>query len=153
MSSEGGARVGRGARVRFHYKLFDDRGTLVEASEDGPEEYRHGDGELFPALERALEGAVAGETRRVTLAAEDAFGTYEPERLVSLPRGALPAGAPPERGDCVPVTVVDDEDGTGQEETLDLRVVEVNGDEVVLDGNHPLAGRAVTFEVTLVAVD
>jgi len=80
-------KVAAGALVVLSYELLGEGGEPLESSaEEGELRYRHGAGEIFPALERALEGYGAGERVRVELSPEEGFGVYEPEGVVSVPR-------------------------------------------------------------------
>ena len=144
-------QIDPGSRVTIHYQLFDEEGELFESSEqDGPAEFVHGDGEVPPGLERALEGKSRGDQVRVELLQEDAFGEYMPEGLISVPRNELPDDI--ELGDLVPVVLTDDDGGELDDGDLEFRVVELRSDEAVLDANHPLAGQKVTFQVEIVAI-
>lgn len=130
--------------VSLRYELLDSEGALVEKVED-PISYLHGgyDG-IFPLVEEALHGKGIGEKVSVTLQPDDAFGEYEHDMVEVEARSSFPKdvavgmqfeGAPEE---------ADDED------FILYTVVEVTDDEVTVDGNHPLAGKTLTFncEVT-----
>ncbi len=135
----------------MHYELFTASGELLETTqEDGPVRYVHGDEEILPGLEAALEGHGAGDEVRVTLSAQDAYGDYNPEGLVSVPRQQFDDDADLEPDTWITVTVAESEET--DEGELEMRVVEVREDEVILDANHPLAGQAVTFAVSVIAV-
>ena len=145
-----------GAKITLTYELFDQEERPVEASEsDEPLEVVLGQGDLPPALEKALEGKEAGDRLRLKLPPEEAFGPFDPGALVSVPRDAIPSEEL-RRGDWIPVELVDEEGEASLEddqEELEMRVVEVNDDEVILDANHPLAGQEVTFSLEVLAVD
>jgi FKBP-type peptidyl-prolyl cis-trans isomerase SlyD len=134
--------IGPNAHVVLDYTLrLAEGGEVVDASEgeDGePITYVHGYGMLVPGLEAALAGLRAGETRTVPLSAEDAFGEHDDELLLEIDRGDFP----PE------VAVGDEFVAQGEEDDEEfLRVVEVRPDAVVVDGNHPLAGMAIVYDV------
>ena len=141
------------ARVQIHYRLLDTDGELLETTD--PEEpivYTHGDEEILSGLEKALEGHEAGEEIRVELSPEDAYGDYNPEGLIFVPRSDLPEDLELTAGEWISVGV-EDTDESGEEETeMEMRVVKVHDKEVVLDANHPLAGKRVVFEVQVVSV-
>ncbi len=145
--------------VEMHYKLFGPEGELLEdTADEGPVRYRHGEAEILPGLERELEGKEAGAPIQITLDATDAYGEYNPEGLVSVPRSELPAEHEYTKGDWISVQVeADDEDGDDADprgdDEMEMRVVEVRDTEIVLDANHPLAGRRVTFEVNILSVE
>jgi len=144
-------QVNPGNRVTIHYQLFDEEGELFESSrEEGPAEFVHGEGEIPPGLERALEGKAKGEKVRVELGQEEAFGDYMPEGLITVPRSELPDDV--ELGDLVPVRLTDDDGDELEDGELEFRVVELRGDEAVFDANHPLAGQRVTFEIEIMGI-
>ena len=146
--------ISNGAIVEMRYRLLDAEGALIEATEEGePVTYRHGDGEILPGLEKALEGAEAGGSLRITVEPEDAYGDYNPDGLVIVPRSEMPEGEAYTAGDWLSVHVEDDGSGLPEEEReMEMRVVEVNDEQVVLDANHPLAGQRVIFEVDVLSV-
>ena len=132
--------------VSLRYELFDAEGNLVENVED-PISYLHGgyDG-IFPLVEEALHGKGVGDKVSVTLQPDDAFGEYEHELVEVEPRSSFPKdvavgmqfeGAPEE---------ADDED------FILYTVIEVTDDEVTVDGNHPLAGKTLTFSCAVTHV-
>ena len=136
--------------VEISYELYDATGQLAESSkEDGNVKYMQGLGEILPGLESALEGHGAGEHLQVEIGAADAFGDYDPEGLISVPRSEFPPDAEIVPGDWIAVSVSDEGEG---EEELEMRVVEISPEAVVLDANHPLAGKSVKFEVDVISV-
>lgn len=139
-------QIGNGHVVAVEYTLRDDDGDVIDSSEgDEPLVYLHGVGQIVPGLEKALEGHAVGDTVKVSIPPEDGYGTWDPEQVVRVPRDRLPADAEPEEG--MELT------GTGPHgEEILLRVVEVEGDVVTLDANHPLAGRTLNFDVTVKSV-
>lgn len=108
----------------------------------GPIDVQLGSGDIFPQIEEALIGMAPGETRSVTIAAADAFGEYDDDNLVTIPRTQLPDDLRPEVGEELVLTGDDDEH-------FGVTVVEVNAESVTFDSNHPLAGEDLTFEITL----
>ena len=151
--------IQKGSRVELDYDLLDEGGAVVESTQgEGPITYTHGDGEILPGLERALEGHRPGETIEVALAPEDAYGDYDPEGRVVVPKSEFPEDAEIVPGDWVTVHVHhDEEDGPCDHEEgeheMELRVVSLAKSEIVLDANHPLAGKRVTFRVRVRAVE
>ncbi len=158
-------RVAEGARVTLEVELLDEDGQTLEQGEPERVEYRHGGGEIFEALERALEGASVGDEIRARLEPEEAFGAYQPEGVFRVPREEFGdhelvpgewvtievSGAEDEdedeEPDDEPFEHEDDEEGE-----LEARILEVSGAEVVLDANHPLAGRVVVARARVLAV-
>ena len=149
-------KVEERSEVELRYRLLDAEGQLIEGTDEEPIRYTHGRGSILPGLEEALEGKEAGSTLSVSLEPEQAFGAYNPEGLVSIPRTELPTEHVYEVGDWITVGVDGLEgegDDEGEEDEMEMRVVEVREQEIVLDANHPLAGQSVTFEVEILSVE
>lgn len=113
--------------------------------ESGPMELTIGAGELFPPIDEALVGMAPGEKKTVLIPAKDAFGEYEEEKVFTVPRSDLPDDLDPTVGEELVLTNEDDEE-------LGVAVVEVSGDSVTFDANHPLAGEDLTFEIELLEI-
>ena len=155
-------KIQSGKLVELDYQILDEEGRLYESSKDeGPLLYVQGAGELPEGLEAALDGASAGDELEVALAAGEAFDDYNPDGLITVPRDEFPEGVELEKGATIILHIEDDdgEDAGGEADAqedeecdLEVRIVEVGPDGVVLDANHPLAGKAVTFRVKVLAV-
>jgi FKBP-type peptidyl-prolyl cis-trans isomerase SlyD len=139
-------RVVKNAYVVLDYAIYDAEDDLIEATDgdDGqPIGLVCGYGLMLSAIESAMIGMCAGETREVTLSPEEAYGPWneDGERWV-------------DRADFPPDVAVDDEfgaiDDEGEETTL--RVVEVTEDAVLIDSNHPLAGETIRFDLMIRSV-
>jgi FKBP-type peptidyl-prolyl cis-trans isomerase SlyD len=133
--------------VSLAYKLSDAQGNLIEES-DEPMVYLHGgyDG-TFPKIEEALNEQEPGFETKIQLEPIDAFGEYDPELVKIEARGRFPE----------PLEVGMQFEGTPEEGDDDLdaliyTITDVAEDKVVLDGNHPLAGMALRFELTVTDV-
>lgn len=134
-----------GTTVEITYTLKDEAGDVLDSNEgQAPLRYVHGRREIVPGLERALDGLRAGDERQVTVAAADAYGPVDPAAVAEVPRQTVPAEA------LVPGTplVARRQDGA----TRPVRVKEVRESTVVLDLNHPLAGKTLHFDVRIVDV-
>ena len=119
-------------------------GEVVDSTEgDDPIEFIQGHENIIPGLERELYGLKVGDSKTVRVVAKDAYGEIDPDALVDVPRDEIPKDIPVKLG--VELTVRN-EDG----ELLDARIVSVSKDSVQLDFNHPLAGKDLDFEVTVV---
>ena len=130
--------------VSIHYKLFDEDGNELDASfADTPLHYLHGHDQIVPGLERALDGKSEGDAASVTVPPEEGFGVRDDERLVEVPRSQF--DFEPEIGQAVEAQMP-----SGQ--AVHLVITGVTDDAVTLDGNHPLADRTFTFEVTVAGV-
>lgn len=139
-------KIAKDSVVSLNYELFDSSGELLEQVET-PISYLHGgyDG-IFPLVEEALHGKSVGDRISVTMQPDDAFGEYdhglvEVEARSSFPKevkvGMQFEGGPED---------ADDDD------YLLFTVVDVTDDEVTVDGNHPLAGKTLTFNCTVTGV-
>ena len=137
-------QVTKNTVVSINYELSDVDGNLIEKT-DEPIEYLHGgyDG-IFPLVEQALSGKSAGEVCRVRLEPEDAFGEYDAELVHLEPRDKFP--------DNISVGMRFEGRGSESGTTLIYTVTDVAADKVVVDGNHPLAGKALDFTCTVAAV-
>jgi FKBP-type peptidyl-prolyl cis-trans isomerase SlyD len=131
--------------VSIHYTLKDDGGQVIDRSSPGdPLTYLHGHGQLISGLERQLEGRAAGEKLNVAIAAADGYGEYDKSLVQQVPRRALKGIANIKVG--MQLRAQSD-DGART-----VTVTRVAGDMVTLDGNHPLAGKNLNFDVEVAAV-
>lgn len=138
-------KIERGRVVRVHYTLRDETGATLESSRDGaPLAYLHGKGQLIRGLEKVLDGMEAGYATTVTVPPREAYGERNPDAVIRTDKASLPEGM-----EIVPGAEVHAETPDGP---LAFVVVGVEGDEVVLDANHPMAGRTLTFDVEVVEV-
>jgi len=137
-------QVARNTVVSLDYELSDTDGKLIEKT-DAPIDYLHGgyDG-IFPLVEKALGGKSAGDACRVRLEPEDAFGDYDAGLMHLEPRDKFP--------DNIAVGMQFEGRGAESGTTLIYTVTDIAEDKVVVDGNHPLAGKALDFNCTVVAV-
>ena len=138
--------VQKGKQVSIHYTLKVD-GKIVDTSrERDPLKYVHGEGQIIPGLSRELEGLRAGERKSVTISPEDGYGAVDPEAFQEVSNDRLPEDIDPEVGMTLQAT-----SPSGQQQLL--RITEVKDSSVVVDTNHPLAGKALEFDVEVVAVE
>jgi FKBP-type peptidyl-prolyl cis-trans isomerase SlyD len=129
--------------VSLEYRLHLGDGKIIDESDPGePLVYLHGYEEIVPGLEKALEGKKAGESLKVEVSPEEGYGEYDPEGVEEVPREDFPPDMELEAGGIVSAT---DDDG----EEVDFLVKEVRPKTVVVDFNHPLAGKTLHFEVTV----
>ena len=131
--------------VSVHYTLKDDGGQVIDRSAPGdPLTYLHGHGQLISGLERQLEGRAAGDKLNVTIAPADGYGEYDQSLVQQVPRRALKGIANVKVG--MQLRAQTDEGART------VTVTRVSGDMVTLDGNHPLAGKNLNFDVEVAAV-
>jgi FKBP-type peptidyl-prolyl cis-trans isomerase SlpA len=140
-----------GSFLTLHYRLSGPDGAdLINTFDDKPATLSLGTGELAPAMETRLLGLPEGARRSFELAAGEAFGERNPELVQRVKRSLLDElGDPDERYSIGDVVQFPTPDGQGAYAGV---VREVDGDVLVFDFNHPLAGRPVTFEVHLIGV-
>ena len=129
--------------VSIHYKVVDsDSNELLDTSEGAePMTYLHGASNIIPGLEQALEGKTVGDEFEVTIAAAEAYGERSEDRVQQVPREAFQ-----EMDRIEPGMRVSAQTAQG---AIELVITEVEEDSVTVDANHPLAGRALTFEVRI----
>jgi FKBP-type peptidyl-prolyl cis-trans isomerase SlyD len=139
-----GKPIGKDMVVSLQYKLTDNHGKLIEETKN-PITYLHGghDG-IFPMVEDALEGKVTGDKCEVQLTPENAFGEYEESKIRREPRDLFPKN--------VSVGMQFEGAPEGEDDHILYTVKEITGDEVVVDGNHPLAGQSLVFSCKVVEV-
>lgn len=131
--------------VSIHYKLTDDKGEVIDQSSEHPLSYIHGMGSLIPGLEKELDGKGSGDKLTVSVAPEEGYGPYIPELVEKLPRSTF------EGVDEIKVGM-EFHASNEQGDTMVVRVEEINGDEITINGNHPLAGMTLNFDVEVVEV-
>jgi len=143
--------VQAGSFLTLHYRLSGPDGAeLINTFNDKPATLSLGTGELAPAMEARLLGLPEGTRQSFTLEAGEAFGERNPELLQRVKRSLLDElGDPDEQYHVGDVVQFPTPDGQGAYAGV---VREVDGDALLFDFNHPLAGRPVTFEVQLIGV-
>ncbi|WP_019140686.1 FKBP-type peptidyl-prolyl cis-trans isomerase [Noviherbaspirillum massiliense] len=140
-------KIAKNTVVTLHYELSDAQGNLIEESRE-PMTYLHGGyGNTLPKIEEALDGKDPGYATSIQVEPEDAFGEYDANLVKIEPRSRLPE--PLEVGMQFEGTP---EDPHGSEEPLIFTVTDIADGQVVLDGNHPLAGMALRFTLNVADV-
>lgn len=137
--------IGKNSVVAINYTLTNDAGEVMDSSEGrDPLTYLHGAHNLIPGLEKELEGKTAGASFKATIAPADGYGESDPAMIQTLPREMF-------RGvDNIEVGMGFTAQGPqGQQHIV---VTAVNGDEVTVDGNHPMAGKTLHFAVEVISV-
>lgn len=142
----GDSAIGNGSTVKLEYTLTDDKGALLDTNKGKePLAYTHGQGQIIPGLEKALSGLRTGDAKHVVIRPEEAYGPIKPEAIVEVPKERIP-----EKLQTVGAHLVA-QNKAGQ--PLHAFVKEVKEKTVVLDTNHPLAGKALTFDVKVIEVE
>ena len=132
--------------VTLDYNVTDSDGELVDAGKE-PLVYLHGGyDDIFPKIEEAVQGKKVGETIKVKLQPEEAFGDYDEELIQIEPRDSFPKEIQ------VGMQFEGGPEGSDDDDFVIYRVTDITDDKVVLDGNHPLAGMSLVFTCTVTAV-
>ena len=130
--------------VTLHYTLTGDDGAVIDKSANEPLSYLHGHGNIIPGLEQALEGTEAGFQSRVTIEPEQGYGERRDDMVIGVAREQFDPGMDLKPG----LQVM----ANGPQGDVVFTVVEVGDEEVTLDGNHPLAGQRLHFDVEITDV-
>ncbi len=140
-----GLKVEDGQVVSMDYTLRVD-GEVVDTSKGhAPLEFIQGTGNIIPGLERELYGLTIGANKKVSVAAADGYGELDPEAYADVPRAEFPDNIPLEKG--IEIQVRDPSNNP-----MYARIDTFTDESVKLDFNHPLAGKTLSFDVTIVAL-
>ena len=132
--------------VSIHYTLTGDDGETIDSSEGGdPLSYISGAGNIIAGLDNALLGCEVGDKRTVTVQPQDAYGVVDESLVEELPVSMFTGVEKVEVG-----MEFRTQDSEGQVQHVE--VVKVDGDKITVDSNHPLAGKVLNFDVSVVAV-
>ena len=138
------AKLGDTVKIHFTGKLQD--GTVVETSKDrDPLEFKIGDGNVIPGLEQGVIGMAAGDKMEIAISPEDAFGQPQEDLVVDINTSEFPKDVELAEG-----VYLNIESSDGKE--FKAKVVEIKGDTVTLDANHPLAGVTINYDVELLEI-
>ena len=138
-------KITKHAVVAIDYTLKDDQGTVIDSSSEGqPLQYVHGVGGLIPGLEKELEGKGAGDALQVRVDPENGYGERVEGMVQMVPRAQLPTE--------VEITVGMQFQAQSEAGVHIVTVTAVEGDNVQLDANHPLAGVHLNFDVKVTEV-
>ena len=136
-------KIASGSVVGIDYSLHLGDGEVIDASGPGePMTYLHGEGQIVPGLESALEGLSVGDKKQVVIAPGEGYGEHDPRGLQEVPKGAFPPDFQPQVG--MELTA---EGPNGEPVPFTIR--EVKPEAIVIDLNHPLAGKTLHFDVTV----
>lgn len=138
-------KISSGKTVSIEYTMSFEEGSPIEAGTDKePLSYVQGGNEILAGIEEALEGLEAGDARIVSLTPDQAFGPVDPEAIVVVEKSRLPEDAWQEGA----VVETQDEDG----ETMAGEVISLSEQMATVDFNHPLAGKTLEFDITVLSV-
>ncbi|RNC70686.1 MAG: peptidylprolyl isomerase [Desulfuromonadales bacterium] len=146
------AQAKQGDTVKVHYTGKLTTGEIFDSSEDcdcggdcQPLEFTVGEGEVIPGFEQAVVGMSPGDKKTVTIPVDQAYGERLDELVAEVEREYLPAGSEPQLGQQYEVT---QDDG----QVFNVMVTAMDDTTVTLDANHPLAGKELVFEISLVEI-
>ena len=135
-----------GDTVRIHYTgTLEDGATFDSSAGRDPLEFTLGSGQVIPGFDKAVDGMAVGEAKTVEIPAEDAYGPHNPDGRQSIPRDNIPPNIPLDIGTQLQMQLPDGR-------PVPVMVAEVSDETVVLDANHPLAGKDLTFQIELVEI-
>jgi peptidylprolyl isomerase len=134
--------VETGDKVRLAYKLKLEDGSVFESSEtNGPLDFVVGQGDVLGPLEDGVIGMMPGDSKVIKISADKGYGAKKEERIFQMPKSKAPAIY--EVGKSVTVYRADGK-------PITVKVIGENEEAFTIDGNHPLAGHDLTFEITLI---
>ena len=141
------SQVKEGDNIFLHYTGTLDDGTVFDSS-DGrePLSFTVGSGEVIQGFDEGVRGMEVGETRDISISPDQAYGEYYDELVRVVPRQAFPEGMTPAVGMTLELELP-----SGQ--SLPVRIIDVEGDEITLDANHLLAGETLNFKIHIVNIN
>ncbi len=139
-------KIEKGSKVTFNYVLK-WQGKVVESSADkGPIQYVYGQGVLLPGLEKKLAGLKEGDKKSFTLKPKEAYGEFDPKAYKEYSKTEFPADISPSVGNIIQINI------PGRRPRSAV-IHEVKEDSIIVNLNHPLAGKTVEVEVDILEVD
>ena len=136
------ARIREGSQVALEYTLSDAAGTVIESNKGKqPMSYIHGKGQIIPGLEKELLGMKIGEEKKIQVKPEDGYGPINPDAFQEVPKDKLP----PEALKVGAMLMAQGPQGQG----IPVRVHEIKDTTVIMDFNHPMAGKTLSFDVKI----
>jgi len=145
MTEEKFEQVADNLVVAIDYVLTVDGEEIDSSKEEGPLEYLHGFSNIIPGLEKELLGMKVNESKHVDVAPEEGYGLVDEEAILSVPIEEFPEDVPLEPG--IELEITDNEG-----EMMFATIVKVGKKNVKLDTNHPLAGKTLHFDVSVVGI-
>jgi len=140
------AQARKGDSVRIHYTGTLDDGTVFDSSVGRePLDFTLGSGQVIPGFDEAVMGMAAGDRKKVTIPAQQAYGERNDELVIEVPLSQVPPDLNPEVGQRLQM-------GGPAGELIVVTVTEVGEEIMILDANPPLAGKDLTFELELVEI-
>ncbi|MCG2588769.1 FKBP-type peptidyl-prolyl cis-trans isomerase [Rhodohalobacter sulfatireducens] len=135
-----------GDTVKVHYTGTLENGEVFDTSQERePLEFQLGQGQLIPGFEKAVIGLSEGDSTKVDIPSDEAYGEVRDDLVINVPKEQLPDDVEPKVGMQLQVN-----QQNGQ--PIPVRITEIKDEELILDANHPLAGKNLTFEIELLEV-
>ncbi|RMG59214.1 MAG: peptidylprolyl isomerase [Deltaproteobacteria bacterium] len=139
-------QVKAGDTVKVHYTGSLEDGTVFDSSrERDPLEFTVGEGKLIAGFENAVIGMAVGESKKVNIPSEEAFGPHREELVLEVEKSMFPPHINPFEGQQLQIP---QQDGR----TVAVTVTKITDDKVTLDANHPLAGKDLIFDIEVVEI-
>ncbi|MGB3184201.1 MAG: peptidylprolyl isomerase [Cyclobacteriaceae bacterium] len=136
----------QGDKVKVHYTGRLKDGTVFDSSENRePLEFTLGNGQMIPGFEKAVDGMNVGDERTAEIVADEAYGQRQDNMVVNVPKEQVPPDIKPEVGQQLAIN--------REGQNIPVVVADVTESEVILDANHPLAGKDLVFEIKLVEIE
>ncbi len=137
--------IEKGRKVKFDYTLTVDGKTIDSSQRSGPLEDTQGEGNNIIGLERRMDGLKVGDKRMFTIPAEEAYGQVNPNAFQDIPKSSLPKDIAPQEGQVLEV-----QDSSGRR--FPALIWEVREKTILLNLNHPLAGKELQFDITILEI-
>jgi FKBP-type peptidyl-prolyl cis-trans isomerase 2 len=145
-TEKGGALVvTEGKTVKVDYTLEVDGKVMDSSKGRGPLEFKTGSGQMIPGFEKGVMGMKVGEKKSFKVGPEEGYGSENPQSIQEIPKNQLPPEIKPEAGMTLYAQAPD-----GRQ--VPVRVMEVKDDVVVMNFNHPLAGKTLNFDVEVLEI-
>ena len=139
--------VTEGSKVKVHYTgTFDDGEVFDSSRQTDPFEFEVGAGQVIPGLDNAVVGMQAGDSKQIRLEEEEAYGPYRDEMVFDADPSQFEEGLSPQVGQQFQTQL---QDGS----PLLLTVKAVDDGKITLDANHPMAGKALNFDLEIISID
>lgn len=141
-TAETEAQIREGSQVSLEYTLSDEAGTVIESNKGKqPMSYIHGKSQIIRGLEKELSGMKVGEEKKIQVKPEDGYGPVNPDAFQEVPKDKLP----PEALKVGTMLMAQGPQGQG----IPVRVHEIKDTTVIMDFNHPMAGKTLSFDVKI----
>ena len=141
-TAETEAQIREGSQVSLEYTLSDEAGTVIESNKGKqPMTYIHGKSQIIPGLEKELSGMKVGEEKKIQVKPEDGYGPVNPDAFQEVSKDKLP----PEALKVGTMLMAQGPRGQG----IPVRVHEIKDTTVIMDFNHPMAGKTLSFDVKI----